>query len=307
MAVVSKIESRSWYRAQRKAAPYIFIAPFYITFAIFFLWPVSYAVYMSFTNWMGMGNYQMIGFNNYRNLFNDSSFWLAMRNTVWLSVAGILIVIPVSLLLAQILDVSWLRLRGLFRMIIFAPIATASVAVAIVFLALLDARAGAINWMLQSLGGEPIPWLDSPAYIKPSILMVFVWRSMGLYMIYFLAGLQSIPHEIYEAAQVDGANVLQSFWHVTIPLLRPVTVFVIVILTISVLQIFDETFILNQFSMFSAAGPADSGLTLAFYLYRHGFKNFQLGYGAAIGIVIFVIIFCLSMVQMKLLGFFRDE
>jgi multiple sugar transport system permease protein len=297
----------AWYHSQRKLAPYLFIAPFYVVFLIFFIGPIGYAFYMSFTNWMGMSNYQFIGFKNYVTLWNDDGFWLALRNSIWLSVTGILIVIPLALLLAIMLNQPWLRLRGLFRVVTFAPIATASVAVAVVFLALLDTRTGVINWLLTQVNLAPIPWLDEPAYVKWSILMVFVWRTVGLYMIYYLAGLQAIPHEIYEAAQVDGANTIQSFRHITLPMLRPVTIFVVIVLTIAVLQIFEETFILNRFSMSTGAGPGDAGLTLAFYLYRHGFKQFELGFGAAIGIVIFVLIFGLSLLQMRFLGFFRDE
>lgn len=307
MARMSFFQTPNWYKIQRKLAPYLFIAPFYILFLVFFVGPISYAIYMSFTNWMGMSNYRMIGLANYATLWRDEGFWLSFRNTLWLAVTGILIVIPLSLVLAQGLNQRWLRFRGLFRMVTFAPIATASVAVAVVFLALLDARNGVINWLLSQIGIAPIPWLDDSAYIKPSILMVFVWRTVGLYMIYFLAGLQAIPEELYEAAQVDGANSVQTFRYVTVPMLRPVLIFVVVVLTIAVLQIFEETFILNQFSQFSAAGPGDSGLTLAFYLYRYGFKQFQLGYGTAIGIVIFVMIFSLSLIQMKFLGFFSED
>lgn len=291
----------------RKWAPYVFISPFYITFLVFFLGPAAYAIYMSFTNWMGSGNYKVIGFQNYVTLITNDTFRLALVNSIWLSVASMAVIIPLSLVLANVLNADWVKLRAVFRTIIFAPIATATVAVAVIFLALLDARAGVINWVIGQVGIAPIPWLDNEAYIKPSILMVTVWRSTGLYMIYFLAGLQSIPRELYEAANVDGADTFQAFRHVTIPMLRPVTIFVAVVLTIATLQIFEESFILNQFSMFSAAGPGDSGLTLAYYLYREGFKYFKLGYGAAVSVVIFALVFGLSLVQMKLLGFFRED
>ena len=136
--------------------------------------------------------------------------------------------------------------------------------------------------------------------------MVCVWRTTGLYMVYFLAGLQSIPKDLYEAAKLDGASKMQCFFYITIPMLRPVTVFVVVILTIHALQIFDESFILNTFSMHSNAGPGNAGLTLPFYLYKLGFEEFKLGYAASLGVFMFVLIFVVSIIQLKVLGLFKN-
>jgi ABC-type sugar transport system permease subunit len=299
--------SSFWSRHERKIVPYIFISPFYITFIVFMVWPVVSAVFMSFTNWMGGGTPKFLGLGNYDEMLYDNRFWLSLWNTAYLSIGCLLVMIPLSLFLAGVLNIGWLKFRGFFRMLYFAPIATSTVAVAVVFIGLYDKEYGVINYLLESLRLPPVPWLDSAAWIKPSILGLVFWRSTGLYMIYFLAGLQTIPHELYEAAWVDGANKPQAFVHITVPMLRPVIVFVAVVATVAALQIFEESFILNRFSMFSAAGPGDSGLTLAFYLYQQGFKFFRLGFGATVGIVIFVLVFSLSLIELKVLGFFARE
>jgi ABC-type sugar transport system permease subunit len=289
--------------------PYLFISPFYITFIIFMVWPILSAFYLSFTNWMGSDEYKFIGLQNYIRLFGDTQFHLSLYNTFYLAFVSLIIMIPLSLISASVLNTQWLKFKGVFRLLFFAPIATTPVAIALVFVGLYDTDYGVINYILNVFNIPRINWLGSAQWIKTSILIVVLWRSTGLYMIYFLAGLQTIPNDLYEASTVDGANAVQKFFQITLPLLRPMILFVMVIATIDILQLFDESVMLNKFSHASStsAGPEDAGLTIAFLLYRQGFSYFNLSYGSAIGIIIFLIVFSLSMLQMKAFGFSSTE
>ena len=290
-----------WDRYQRKVAPYVFISPFYILFFIFMIAPTFYALYASFTNWMGLETPQFIGLKNYFNLFKDSAFRLAMVNTLWYSSASVFIVVPLALLLAVLLNAGWLKLREFFRAVYFMPIITSAVVVGIIFVLVYNYQYGLLNWVLRSVGLLAPAWLGTKAWVKPAIIGLIIWRWTGHHMIYFLAGLQSVPQEIYEAAIVDGADRFQSLVYITIPLLRPIILFVVVITTIGSLQIFEEPYILTR------GGPADASLSLALYLYRSGFEFMRLGFGSSIGFVLFAIIFSLTIVQTRLFGMFKEE
>ena len=289
--------------------PYLFIAPFYITFLVFLLWPAFFALFVSMTDWMGGQEFNFIGLKNYISVLTDEQFYLSIYNTFYLSIIGLLILIPTSLISATLLDIKWFKEKNLFRLLFFAPIATTPVAIALVFVGLYDTNYGVINHLLKIIGMQAIPWLGKAEWIKPAILVVVLWRSTGLYMIYFLAGLQTIPEELHEAAIMDGASPLRRFFTINLPILRPVIIFVMVVSTIDMLQLFDESVMLNKFTHSSGAfaGPSDSGLTMAFYLYRHGINYFKLGYGSAVGVIIFAIVFGLAIVQLKTLGFSKES
>lgn len=290
-----------WDRHQRRIAPYIFIAPFYILFIIFFAGPALFALLLSFTRWDGVDAIQGVGFTNYLNLLSDSTFGLSIVNTLWYMVSSLFIVCPLALLLALLLNAGVVRGKWLFRTIYFIPAVTSTVAIAIMFLLLYDQNYGLINAGLQVVGLPTVDWLDGSISAKLAVIGLVIWRYVGLIMIYFLAGLQAIPFELFEAAWVDGANRWRSFLHITIPLLRPVIAFVAVVTLIGSAQIFEEPYILTK------GGPADQTLSIVEYLYREGFENLQLGYASAIGVVLFVAIFALSLVQMRFLGTFRDD
>jgi len=267
---------------------------------VFLVIPVFFALYASFTNWAGLEVPQFVGIRNYINLFRDKTFQLALVNNIWYSGASVFIVIPLALFLAVLLSANWLRGREVFRAVYFAPILTSAVVVGIIFILLYDYRYGLLNWALAQLGLPTPNWLGARELKKPAVIGLIVWRWTGHHMIYFLAGLQSIPQELYEAAMVDGANRLRSFIHITLPLLRPVLLFVVVTTTIGSFQIFEEPYVLG-------AGPADSGLSLAMYLYRVGFQYMRQGFGSSVGFVLFAIIFSLSLIQTKYFGLFREE
>ncbi len=292
---------------KNKIEPYIFISPFYILFLIFTLFPVFFSIFISFTNWRGSSKWKFVGMKNYNNLIIDDTFHLALFNNFWFSIASIFLVIPLSLMIAVILNFRWLKLKTIWRTIYFLPVATSTVVISLVFLALYDHRYGTINWLIMLFGFDKIDWLGDPLYVKPAIIGLIAWRWIGLIMIYFLAGLQNIPKEIYEAGLVDGANSIQSFFHITLPLLRPILLFVTVIVTADSFRIFDEPFIMNRFSTGLSGGPEDSGLSLALYLYRIGFDYRQLGYGSTIGLVIFFISFFIVLLQLKKFRLFDED
>lgn len=288
-----------WSKYQKSITPYICISPFYIIFMIFFIIPVFFAFYLSFMSWSGIGQPKLVGISNYINIFRDQTFILSVKNTIWYITASILLVLPLALFLAIILNNRFLKFKGFFRSLYFMPILTSTVAVAIVFRLLYDRDYGLFNIPLISLGKEPIDWLGSMELSKLAVIGLVTWRWTGYHMVFFLAGLQAIPQELYEAALVDGANKFQSFWYVTLPMLRPVITFELVTTLIGASQIFEEPFILTS------GGPADSSLSLVGYLYRVGFEWLRFGYASSIGVILFVFIFVFSLLQIKYLGAFR--
>lgn len=298
----SQVQPASWWeRNQRGLAPYIFIAPFYILFAVFFLGPVIFALYLSFQSWNGIDQMRFVRFDNFIDLVQDPIFLKALGNTAIYSGASLFVISPLSLLLALGLNAAFIRGKELFRTIYFTPIVTSSIAVSLVFLVLYNERSGLLNQGLAFLGIEPINWLGSQKWSKIAVLGLVTWRWVGFNAIYFLAGLQTIPQSLYEAAMVDGANRWQSFWHITIPMLRPVILFVAVIVLIGSAQIFEEPYMLTR------GGPVESSLSIANYLYRVGMHQLQLGYASSIGFSIFALIFLLAWLQMRFLGVFGED
>jgi multiple sugar transport system permease protein len=217
-------------------------------------------------------------------------FWLSVRNTLLYSAVSLFIVVPLSLLLALALDSPRLRGRLAVRAIYFAPIVTSTVAISQTFLMLFNTDFGLINRMV----GIPIDWLGSRSLALVPVIVVVIWRWLGLTSIYFLAGLQGVDRELYDAARVDGAGMLQRFFSVTLPQLRPMTFFVSMIILIGSMQIFDEPQILT------GGGPSNATRSVVQYLYLRGFTQFRFGYASAIGLVLFVAIASFSAVQMRL-------
>lgn len=290
-----------WERNQRRVAPYIFISPFYILFLLFFVGPALFAFLLSFTAWNGVDPIHWLGLRNYTELLGDATFRLTIVNTLWYMGSSLLVVCPLALLLAVLLNAGFLRGKAFFRTVFFIPVVTSTVIIAIMFLLIYDRDYGLLNAALQLTGLQPIDFLGSPDKSKVAIIGLIIWRWTGFTMIYFLAGLQSIPREMHEAAWIDGANHWQSFLHITLPLLRPVITFVAVIVLIGSSQIFEEPYILTH------GGPSDSSLSIVQYLYRVGFEFLRLGYASAIGVALFVVIFGLSLLQMRFLGALRED
>jgi ABC-type sugar transport system permease subunit len=289
-----------WYQ-QQKIAPYLFIAPFYILFVIFMGYPLISSLIMSFYEMRGFQSRIFVGFGNFTDLFRDPIFWKSLWNTVYFALGTLILQLPVALLLAILLNSKLVKGKNFLRLAFFTPVLVAGVFVAIIFNLIFDQRAGLINNEFVLFGKE-IGWLSNESYVMPAVILTGVWQWAGFNMIYFLAGLQGIRQELYEAAAVDGANWWQSFVHITLPSLRPVIAFVFVVSMIGSFQLFDLPYILTN-----GGEPSDAGTTIVMYLYKNGFQFMRLGYAATIGWVLFIIIAIISIVQLKLLGIFREE
>ena len=266
-----------------------------------------FAVYMSLTDWAGLAAPSLVGLSNFVQIFQDKAFWLAATNSLWYVAAMLLISTPLSLGLAALLNASWLKGRAFFRAIYFLPAITSPIVIGVVFRLIFDLNYGVLNFITSKVGLPAIDWIGSPAWFKTAVVILLLWRWVGYTSVFFLAGLQSISSEILEAAMVDGANWVQRFTLVIIPILRPVILFVVVTVTINSFQIFEEPYILSGRGFYQLGGPADSGLSLAMYLYRAGFLFGQLGLGSAIGLVIFAVIFLASLSEIRRLGLFAAE
>ena len=239
---------------------------------------------------------------DYIRLFGDQSFQTAVGNTLWYVVASIVIIIPLSLLIATGLAAKGLRARDLFRVAYFVPFVLSPVVVALVFTLLFDSNAGLVNTALNAVFGiGPVNWLGDAVWAKVTVIILMVWRYTGYLVIYFLAGLQSIPTELYEAADIDGAGILRKFRNVTVPMLSPVTAFVAITSFVGAAQIFEEPFILTQ------GGPGEATLSIAYFIYRAAFTREQLGYAAAASFLLFIVLFAFTRVARAFFGIGRED
>ncbi len=297
----TKLTTSRFWNQQQKIAPYLFIAPFYILFAIFLGYPLISSLIMSFYEMRGFQSRIFVGFGNFTDLFSDPIFWKSLWNTTYFAIGTLILQLPIALLLAILLNAKFVKGKNFLRLAFFTPVLVAGVFVAIIFNLIFDQRAGLINNEFILFGKE-IGWLSQEEYVMPAVILTGVWQWAGFNMIYFLAGLQGIRQELYEAAAVDGANWWQSFVHITLPSLRPVIAFVFVVSMIGSFQLFDLPYILTN-----GGEPADAGTTIVMYLYKNGFQFMRLGYAATIGWVLFIIIAIISVAQLKLLGVFREE
>ncbi|GAA1806786.1 sugar ABC transporter permease [Luedemannella flava] len=272
-------------------AGWTFILPNFLGFAVLTLVPVVALFYLAFTNWNVFGVAEWTGTANFTRLWHDASFWTAFWNTVYYSALHIPLTMGASLGLALLLN---RRLRGVafFRTVAFFPYITAIVAIAAVWNMLFSPEYGPINGLLRAIGVDHPPgWTTSADWSMPAVIVVGVWREMGYYMLLFLAGLQTIPAQLYEAATIDGANVWQRFRRITLPSLRHTTFFVTVMLTIGSFKVFDLILLLTE------GGPGQSTLVLSQYIYQKGFHENQFGYASAVSIVLFAVCFLITVVQ----------
>ncbi len=281
---------------------YVFISPFFILFAIFGLFPYIYAFVLSFADWDGISPIKWIGLENYRYLLTDDIWWTSLYNSVWLLVVTSLNLV-IALILAFILNSGLARFKEVFRTAFFTPIVASSVAVALVFSSLYGLHYGILNWVLGLVGLPPVDWLGTAGWIKPAIALVVIWRYFGWNTVIYLAGLQSIPNELYEAARVDGARWRDVFLHVTMPLMRPVITFTVILSIIGALQLFEEPLMLTGGAFNSSPGGVDhAGLTVVVNLYSTAFNYTQFGYAATMSVALFVVIVIFSYLYNRFLG-----
>jgi multiple sugar transport system permease protein len=271
---------------------YLLISPLVIGLAIFFYLALGKSFFISLTDWDLLSEPVNVGFDNYRQLFANEEFGQALRNTAQFSLLNVPLGLLVSLLLALALNAK-IRFRNIYRLIFFLPVMTMPIAISIVWQWLYNPDFGPINQLLRVFGVEKIKWLSDPNTAMLSLVIMSVWMGAGYGMIIILAGLQNIPREFYEAAQVDGATGLTSFRYVTLPLLTPTLFFVMVTSIISSLQVFDIVYGLSQ----GRAGPYTR--TIVYSIYEDGFRNFQMGNATATAWVLFVIILIITMIQFR--------
>jgi len=268
-----------------------FIAPNFIGFAVLTLIPVVTLFYYAFTDWNVFGGATFTGLDNFRRMIHDAAFWTSFWNTVYYAALHIPLTLVIALGLALLLN---RKMRGVafFRTAAFFPYITSIVAIAVVWNTLFSPEFGPINQFLRLIGiDNPPGWTASATWSMPAVIIVGTWREVGYYMLLFLAGLQTIPRELYEAARMDGANAWHQFRNVTLPSLRPTTFFVTIILTIGSFKVFDLILVMTQ------GGPGTSTLVLSQFIYKKGFQENQFGYASAVALVLFAICIAVTIVQ----------
>lgn len=279
-----------------KLAPYLFISPFFIIFVIFGLFPIIFSGYISLNEWTGLNPPVFVGLNNYRNLLKDADFLLALRNTAVLLMLSGPLTIGGGLLLAVILNNKLLRFRNAFRTIFYLPLVVSLIVASQVFGLLLGNPFGLFNEVLARLGFQRVNFLTEPNLTIMVLVILITWKYIGNDLVIMLAGLQSIPPELGEAALVDGATPQQVFWNITLPLMRPVILFDIVLSTINTFNIFAEPYTLFGLN----GGVKQAGLVTGLLLYRTSFQFFKFGYGSAMAYIVGIFVFVLSLIQLRI-------
>jgi putative chitobiose transport system permease protein len=279
-----------------RATPYVFLLPALALLGIFVVYPIVAVIYYSFTDFDIVRPPVPVGLANYQHLIADPTFWLALTHSfVYLIVTPI--IIAMSIVLAIVVN---RRLRGIhiYRALYFVPAVSGSIAIGLTWQWLFQ-RNGFINSILLTLGwiDRPVQWLTTPEFVLPIAMLLTIWAGFGYYAVIFLAGLQNIPEELYDAARIDGCNDFQKHWHISLPGLRPQIVFVAVISSLAALKVFDEIYVLTN----QTGGFLDSGVTMVFYLWRQAFVLQHAGYASAIAISLLVITLLFSIVNVRIL------
>lgn len=281
----------------QKIAPYVLVFPFLLIFCGFYLYPVISTVIMSFQEILP-GQTKFIGLDNYMKLFNPT-FYKALSNTTFYTFWTIVILIPLPLLLAIVLNSKLMKGKTFFRACIFIPALTSTIVAGVIFRMLFAESETAFgNSFIGFFGFDPIAWRQNEVALMFLMVGLATWRWMGVNMIYFLTGLQNIPKEMYEAAEIDGANSFNKFRHITLPFLKPVSVYVLTITLFAGYKMFEESYVFWQVN-----SPGNISLTLVGYLYKEGFQYNQLGFGSAVGVTLLIIVGILGYLQLKLTGF----
>jgi len=286
-------------------AGWVFAAPALLIIAVFFFLPVLAALAVSLTDFdlyalADLHNLRFVGLENYAHLLNSREFWNALANTAYFVVLAVPPSLATSLLAALLVNSRLTRLPGLFRTAFFAPVVATLVAVALVWRYLLHTRYGLINWALAGIGVHPIDWLGSPHWAMPAIILFAVWKNFGYNMIIFVAALQSIPADLYEAARLDGASVWQEFTRVTLPMLRPTALLVTILTVAGYFQLFAEPYVMTE------GGPLQSTMSVLYLMYDEGFKWWNLGSASAVAFLLFLMVLGITLLEVRLVGR-RDE
>jgi multiple sugar transport system permease protein len=300
VTLAEKAEERRGAPAERRAA-WLLLSPALGAIFLFFALPLVAALFLSLTDFdiyalADPHNARFVGAENYLRLLRDPLFWKVLRNTVVFVVIGVPLTLAAALGGALLVNSKLARLRGLFRTVFFSPVVTTLVAVAVVFRYLYHPRYGMINQFLGLIGLPAIDWLGNPAWATVAITLLAVWRSFGYGLVIYVAGLQAIPESLYEAAQLDGAGAWRQLRDITLPLLMPTTLFVAVITTVTLFQIFAEPYVMTR------GGPLYATTSITLLMYEQGFRWWNLGNAAAVAFVLFALILAATGLQVAFRG-----
>lgn len=281
------IRMTPWY------VPYLFVLPIMALFAVFFVWPAVLAVQLSFYDYSIIKPTVWVGFENFTRMLGDARFWRSALNSLGYLVGLIPLTVVIPLVLAVLVNQK-LRGMGAFRFLYYLPVVTSMVAVAIAWRYVFH-DAGIINWFLQGLGiiDQPIQFLLDKTWALPALIVVEGWKSMGTYMLIYLAGLQAIPSELYEAARVDGASATNRFFQITVPLMVPYVAVTMVLVMQGATQVFTSVFVLTN------GGPSDSTMSLGYYIWSLAFQRFEMGYASAISMVLWIVLVLLAVLNYR--------
>ncbi len=279
-------------------AAWWFVAPALLVIAVFFFFPILAALLISLTDFdiyalADLANLRFVGLGNYLKLLETPQFWQALGNTLYFVVAGVPLSIGASLGAALLLHSRLARFKPFFRTALFAPVVTTLVAVAVIWRYMFNTRYGLLNYALGGIGIDPIDWLGDPHWAMPAIILFAVWKNFGYNMIIFLAGLQSIPEELYEAARIDGASIWRQLRSITLPMLSPVVLLVGILTIAGYFQLFAEPYVMTQ------GGPLQSTVSVLYFMYEEGFKWWNLGSASAVAFVLFLLIFAVTALQLR--------
>ncbi len=287
----------------QKVAPYVFVLPFLLSFCIFWIYPLCSTVVMSFQEIKPAGTV-WVGTTNYGKLLKDSVFHTAIGNSFLYMILTLVLLIPFPMLFAALMDSRLVKAKGLWKAILYMPSLTSVVISGTLFRFMFtEMKTGQMNVIMQALGQQPIAWLKIKGTAYVALLMLACWRWTGVNMLYFLSGLKGIDTSLYESAEIDGATSWKRFWYITLPLLKPTTVYVCTISVYAGLAMFLESFMLWP----GNTSPKNIGLTIVGYLYRRGIEKNQMGYASAVGLVLLVIALIINMVQLVMTGTFKKE
>lgn len=276
----------------KKLTPYLLVSPYLLHVAVFVAFPVVFSVVLTFHNWNIISPMQYIGLANYERLFKDRLFWQAIYNTLRFLVVHIPLQILIALVLAELLNRT-VRGASFFRAAFFLPVIVSGVVVTILWQQLLSFNSGLLNRLLTAIALPRVAWLDDPAVAMYSIAVMATWKNVGLYVILFLVGLQSVPEQYYEAAEMEGATNWQKFRYITLPIINPTIFTVVVLSTISGFSLFIEPYIMTE------GGPMNTTLSAVMYIYKQAFQYYHMGYSATLGVCFALIILFVVVLQKR--------
>lgn len=277
---------------RRKILPYLLVSPYLINVLVFVLFPVFFCFFLTFNKWNIIGPMHFIGIDNYVRLFNDRLFWKAIGNTVKFLLLHIPLQLVVSLFLAYLLN-QQIKAISFFRASFFMPVIVSGVVITILWQQLLGYDAGLINRVITSIGFQKVGWLVNPDVAIYSIAIMATWKNVGLYVILFLVGLQTVPPQYYEAAKLEGANRWQQFYHITLPMINPTIFMVVILSTIGGFSLFIEPYVMT------GGGPMNQTLSAVLYIYKQAFQFYNMGYSATLGFFYAIMIMTVVVLQKK--------